>query len=481
MSRRIFLDISAFLATAICVFSAPLAAQEARQSLSSSAGRSRPIDEISVGTTQEVFLDRTRQDASGGVSDYTRFSGRLKIRPSEKSVRGALEVAGSFAANVDRESTIEVPEAFLSWSDRVSPSGFGLTLGRKREAWSALDSTWGLGLWQPLNRFDALRPSEQGMTGAMIDYVNGPFRALVFASTIFVPEQGPPFQLQDGRFESSNPWFSSPTDRLMLFSRETRMRYRLEMPTIGSVINHPSTGAIVRWSEREDGGLFAQASVAKKPRNQLALPYQGHLALAPDSSPKGDVSIFPRVVYHSVVGLDVGRKGEALSFGVSGLAEYADNEAPPAGLTGQRLEPLFLVSPNLEFQSWPGRAWSPRVQLATLHAMGGEQTVLGPDASKDSNPFGSRTMFKQAVSLALKSRIGRMGRWKLEHGLRWIEELAEKGSVVMNDLVLSSPDDWRLGFYADFLGTRQPPEKNPGFISRFRDNDRVGAQLVYVF
>ena len=39
-----------------------------------------------------------------------------------------------------------------------------LTFGRATRDWSVLDQEWGVGLWQPLFRWDYLRPEQMGLT-----------------------------------------------------------------------------------------------------------------------------------------------------------------------------------------------------------------------------------------------------------------------------------------------------------------------------
>jgi hypothetical protein len=475
--------------------SSPSASLTGSKSLATTVpSRGRNLDEFSLSVGQEGFFDR--EDPPAGTSDYTRFSARLRTRAEERPMGGTLEVEGIFDARVEKQTMIAVPEAYLSWSYFGFGSDFDdeepgpelialpraplkLAVGRKMEAWSELDSAWNLGIWQPLNRFDGLRPSEQGLTGVFANFGTDRWELILFGSPIFIPEQGPNFELNNGRFQSGNPWFVSPHDSLILFSKETAIRYQLEMPTVGSVISHPSGGFLMRAGGIDGLGFQAQLAFAKKPRNQLSVPFSGR-HMTGEVNQESAVTIYPQIAYHNLLSVDLSQRWQNAQMGVSGLLDVADSEVAPEGTTSQKLQPLTLLSPNLQFRAMNSRVWVPWIRLSSLHSFGGEADVSG-SLQASRNPFGPRTMFRQAASLELKGRFARVNGWRIEHGLKWIEEFSEDGSVLMADLRLSSPQSWNIGFWVDLLSSRLPEDQNPGFISRFRGNDRAGAKLTYLF
>ncbi len=106
--------------------------------------------------------------------------------------------------------------------------------------------------------------------------------------------------------------------------------------------------------------------------------------------------------------------------------------------------------------------------------------MTGP-LSSGENPFGSRTMFKRAGSVEISSRLYRSTRWSMEQSVKWIEEFAERARAVMFDLSLARRGGWAVSAYADLLQSAQPEDMNPGFISRFRGNDRFGVKVRATF
>jgi hypothetical protein len=259
---------------------------------------------------------------------------------------------------------------------------------------------------------------------------------------------------------------------------ETDVRYKMEMPTIGSVINHNSAGFLIRAGSL-DQGFFGQTSYVHKPRNTVSLPFEAKLDLT-STTQYGAVSVYPQVIYHDLVGADLGYRSRLFAASVSALHEVVQQEAVPDNLNHQTLDPMTLLSPKVEFRLFPSRFWGPRLSISYLQTFGGDTAISGPlETSKDV--FGPRTIFRQAVSAAYETMLVRAGRFRLNHGLRWIEELAESGTVLMTDVRMHFSDEWRLTFAADILGSRQPLDQNQTFIARYRGNDRITGQLTYSF
>lgn len=452
------------------------------------------VDELSFSMKFESFLNRERPPA--GTPDYTQIAAHFRTESEGRVFRGTLELGGSFATAVENYSNIYAPEAFVElqtegFRDAVTSGErrARLSLGRRLETWSTLDRNWDLGLWEPLNRFDALRPIDQGLTGAFFEAGTGNVKMVVFASPIFIPEQSGSFSLQNGKFVTSNPWFVEPTDRLILFSETTQVQYDLATPSTGSVISHPSGGALIRYGQFENG-FYAQGSYAIKPRNQLATPFEGSLNLT-DTKSYAAVQIKPQVVYHQLSGAELGyalRSADGLkgvSLGLSALVDAPINEDPGPNLTYQDLDPLLMVSPRIATDFAVGRTSDMQLSLSYLSSTGGGFSMKGPFAS-DKAVFGPRVPFREAVALDGRLAVGKGQRSTFSLGGRWLEELSEKGSLLSADASLDfsmngSTQDWRVSLMGDLLGSRLPPNENVGYVSRYRGNDRWMSQLRFIF
>lgn len=484
-SQPCFWLVAMLLAASAVSFGGPSAHAQTASSRASipRIDRHQWKSEFNLGVGHESLVSG-HSDVGAQIHDERLFFDFSLKSPQQDRIRFVTN--GTFGAPLTRdgqtqgrEYLFEVPELFSQWVDAPGSSTHTFfTLGRKLETWSDLDSDWSLGVWQPLNRFDAARPTEQGLVGAFAGHQGNGFRALLFASPFFIPEQGPAFELVDGRFLAKNPWFAPPTDRLIVLNRENEIRYQLEVPSTDSVVNHAAVGGLLRFGEGpEKKGPSIQLAYAHKPRNQLSLPYDGYVDMK-----QAYVNVSPRVVYHDVFAFDSFYNFQNWRFGFSVLSEVPSEEGQVSpNLTGQVLGPMVFVSPSIEVRVFQSRYWGPNLKLAWLDSYEDGTKMVGPLAGGDENPFGARTMFRSAFKFEVSSLLYRNFNWSVDQSLKWIEEVAEEGRLVMFDLGVSVKEAWRMGLYADLLQSRQPNDVNPGFISRFRGNDRIGARFSFKF
>lgn len=436
------------------------------------------FDELTFTVGQENYLSQNA--IKSGTSSYTQISSRLRARTESRPLSGTLDLGGSFATDVENYSNIELPEAYLNWEqENVEVTRARIVVGRKLEMWSSLDSEWDLGLIQPLNKFDGLRVNEQGLTGAFVGWGRGGFDVVGYVSSIYIPEQGAPFELQNGTFSSNSPWFTAPPETLVLFDKNAKVNYKLQTPSIGSIINHPSAGFFMRLKDPTGPGMFAQVSFLRKPRNSLALPFDGKLRLE-NTTNYGDVNVYPEVTYHSIGAVDMGYRSNAFSFVLAAMRDLPDSPEMRDELTFQRLEPATLAGPSMEVRTFPSSAYGPRVKMSYLRTWGGESSTIGEFAS-NGNVFGPSLPYRTAASLSERSLLMRWKKYSLDQSIRWVEELEELGTILSADINLKIGDAWRVTATGDFFGSRQETSKTDTFIARFRGNDRFAAKLTYIF
>lgn len=437
----------------------------------------RSSPQIEVGYRHSGYLMSAQE--LNGVTQFSEASANLVAQGRSGDVVGFMDLSGFFSTNIENYNMLIVPEAYLKWVPfGLSESRSGVVVGRKFERWSLLDSQWQLGLWQPLARWDYLRPVEQGLTGTFLDFQShgGGFRVLLFGSSIFLPEQNPPYQLQNGKFSSPNPYFSEPPNTLVLFKEKTDVQYELRTPEAGNVISQVSLGGLVRVGDPDDEA-WLQAAYIYKPRNQISLPFEAQLRHDQQSA---QVIVVPHVEYHHLASVDVGYTGRWLQPSFSILREIPVDSVHEKELNYQKLRPLTLWSPSLQVRTG-GKYWAPILTVAYLDSRDDGSESHGPLVGSSSSVFGSRVNFQQAVSGKAQMRFYQTSTKVLDFSTQFIHELKEKGSILLADLRFQFATSWQLFSGIEVLGSNQPNDESSTTIAKFRRNDRMFGGLSYVF
>ncbi len=447
---------------------------------------------LSLGASHEAYF--AGQESLYGPRSHQLVSGRYSGEASGSWIAARLDVGGIHGTSVARYSSVFAPEAYLRFrQDAIPWLPREITLGRMKEAWSRLDEDWQLGLVQPLFRFDYLRPEQQGLTGAFLTWKSDRARFVLFASGVYIPEQGPPFHISDGEISSASPWFTEPTNELILFQQPTDIRYRVAIPEVADIVSRGTVGGLFvlgggptdansadPGSAPWNSGPWSSGGYLFKPRNSLMLPFTAPLVLGP-STQFAEVTIDPRVERHHIAMFDIGYRSGLQAAFISALAEFPQNPPVQAGVTRQRLEPQVLVSPGFETRLFRRRSWGPSARIAYLHQDGGETPEEGPFATGRGTIFGPRLSWTRAASLVLKSNFLSTAESSLDVSVRWIEDFRQRGTWLMTEVLYAPALGWTVSLSADILGSAAPVDDQQGLINRFRGNDRVSGGVRYAF
>lgn len=448
------------------------------------------------GKSAENYLDLNfRQNRYlGGVqnasqtSNYTFLSGDLNLEAQTPGFNYKLNPMAQGAFEAQDEFYFGVPEAYIE-PRKLGPD-LGLTIGRRKRAWSKLDEEFNLGIWQPQLRWDYLAPVQQGLTGVFFDWSVGPRTKLTFfTSPLSVPDQGPQFELTNGQFESANRWFVQPQSRVQLFggtafSSEAPLYFEIDQPTEEELIMHSSFGLGARH-EFEGTPFWVALNYAYKPRNQIHLGIECQNCLnigSPNTAAEVTAVIHPKIVKHHVATLETGfeRADERGWISVTGdIPRESDfpeayEEAPlnPMVIGGVGFEHYIgaLVSKPSWLQYSYMRRWEfERPRDASLFSQ--DQV----ESSLDRYPF------KEIAALQWKILLMQKNKSRLSMRHRYNYSVPERGGW------LSSGLEWNrgvmtLGFGLDILGAEVDANSaDAGLFSRYRANDRVFGGLSYVF
>lgn len=358
-----------------------------------------------------------------------------------------------------------------------------LSVGRKVEFWSQIDSDWQLGLWQPKVAVDLLRPEDQGLAGVFYQQKTDKVNVLVFASPIFIPSMGPEIREKNGGLEAESRWYKNPSRSFPLNGTETKLVYDLDVPDLGKLVRNPGWGTRVSWGG-ETPGFWTSVNYGRKPMNALLLRYKRALVL-PETDPlTGEVTVSPEVGYHEIFGLDVGlRYGEtgklALSY-IEDRPELTLAEDPWVQQQPRQLRSYGLHASQL-FQT--PMAQNP-LKVSLMYMRVKTDAVLDYDSQgrDQGSLFEERTQFTQAAQMKFESQGVLYGK-KYDSSLKYLRELDQKGSLWGAELKVYPTRDVGLFVGADILGV-DDTEADPTdgrFLNQFRANDRVYGGLNYVF
>lgn len=429
-----------------------------------------PSASLELNLNQSEYFSRPELagDTKMGLAAGGGFEG--------KAWQGYALASGLFTLDQSEAPYVMVPEAYLSRS--IEDSGWQLSLGRKRESWSALDDLWKLGIWQPMARWDYLRPVPQGLTGLFVGHREKGFQAEFLISPFFLPDQGPSFSLNNGRFASNNPWFSPPPQELLLMGQVTAINYRLTAPSFGSVVNHPGVAGKVVLGDL-DNGLWARAALGVLPVNQFHLSIESYGSVSLTQFTNQAVAVLhPLVINHQVATLESGFSQDDSKFW--GSLTYDAPNAPnvPDGWIQSDLFPTLFAGFGLK-QKLPifgikrsemGLSYLKRWQ---------KESILTNDMTAELNSSLDRFPLKDAISWDWTVQLFNVASRTVKVGLKYLYSLPEQGSLLSGDLALMTSQNWQWELSFDLLGTSG--SGGDGLISRYRTNDRVSGGVRYVF
>ncbi|MBL7714041.1 MAG: hypothetical protein JNL01_01150 [Bdellovibrionales bacterium] len=414
---------------------------------------------LKTGRVQSVFF--------GSGSDQGKWKTGIDYT---YSVQGIVSTQGQF-----REASFwwEAPEMAVGYK--------GFWLGRKTQTWSMTDDFWGMGLWQPRNRWDYLQVSPVGLMGAFAEIQTEDrfFSMTAYFSPIYVPERGPTVALREGLFYPSNPWPGSPPASIPLSSRDAAIVYQIQMPPLHQLLLNP--GGALQMKVQSSTGFWSSLSYAYKPINQVQLGYEGILNLATYNA---DASIYPRVAYHHLATLEAGLRRNQISIWSTLTAEKPMDQKTPSWLTTPKLVPstLFSSTARVPLSGSVGRKSA--IEVSYLKRFGDRGGDIGPWATPGQSVFEPRFLFQNAVALGYRGYVPGFSENRVSSQIRWVESLSQPGSLLSAELAFRPTErfTWTLG--TDLMGassgsTDPSQALAEDFMKRYQAYDRVYGGISY--
>jgi hypothetical protein len=448
--------------------------------------------EILPQTSQQKFRAQVKTEAtkySSGVSDE-KLNQSLMMgvqfrwqRANPESTDAVVDFMAEHYVDWN-QSQYSVKEIYgsrnfselLMSGDRASGS-----IGRKVEFWSKADEQWSLGLWQPLQVFDGLRPEEQGLTGLFWKHQSGNFELLAYSSPIFIPTMEPEVKNENGTLSSNSRWFRSPSQRFQINNRERSIVYSVNTPDIASLIAQPGGGARVLYN-KDQLGFWGAIGAAYKPMNKLLLKYDKRLITDGVNQDTGNARLFPEVGYHNLLSVDAGYRWENISLAASVLADRPKDIKPES-------DSLFIVqraSPS-QVYSWTVNAQVSNLNrtnlfLSYLRVDGGDLEDYDAQGNYQGAIFSNRYQYSHAATVGGDIETSLLGK-KLITKIKYLREFDQRASLWSGEMNVFLEQN--LSAYAgfDILGgdRREADQSATGFLNEFKANDRAFAGVNYVF
>lgn len=295
-----------------------------------------------------------------------------------------INLTAQYAVGNSVLSFLNVREIY--YNDKVNEHSV-LYAGRKLLNWSSLDTIWNLGVFQPQFKWNPLLPENQGLTGLFWNSNYSGLGLTLFASPLYIPDQGASYELKEGQFQSVNPWFSAPPQNVKFQGQLLPIDYEILKPETNSVIFQTQYGAQLRLGE--GAGYFANFAGIYKPANQMALGYKGVLVTT-----RVRVDVKPKLYFENAYSADFGLRGD---WGIAQLSLLCSKPVNPefeSGYNSPEFEQSLSWGPQIFYKLKPFDFF-----VGYLDTSGGEIKDVGPDASPDRQSLSQRFLFKQALQV----------------------------------------------------------------------------------
>lgn len=339
-----------------------------------------------------------------------------------------------------------------------------LHIGRRLKTWSAGDEKWNLGSYQPQFRWNPLDVESQGLVGVFYEKTFGHWNLGLFGTPFFIPDQGPAYEVKDGQFVSSNPYFTPPPQNIIFQNVVLPIDYNLMEPEIAEVVEQAGFGLMFGY---EFDGLKATLAGTYKPSNQFALGYKGILV-----TNRVRVDVEPKTYYEKLTSFDLAKHWQKLYVGASAL--YNDPETPDfsANYNSPVIKANTTVMPYIGYKTEPIA-----FELAGLFIEGGEVTEIGPDANPDRQPLTQKYLYQSAyqVSLAYDSEVN--GWLKLISSLQWREAEKNLLKTLKWQNIFDIKGPWKITLDLFLVETSDEATT----VSNYRNLDQVWVGASYDF
>lgn len=436
---------------------------------------------LSVGLTQSQYVTDAAYQSQSNTYSTVFPSFRAESFYLNNFLKTKADVRAIIPLSSEDDFNFYFPEFYAQVGDLKSTETDSprmvVTFGRRRHEWSRLDSDWGIGLWQPLFRWDYVRPQQMGLTGLFVETHRRNLNFMAFVSGLHLPDQQSNFKIVNGELVSANRWFRPPVSRLQINKGDRDIIYDVEKPEVSEVVFNPSVGFSVRTGD-PTYGPWTSFSVADKPANQfhIAIQTEGINNLATGVI---EPIIHPSLIRHRLATAETGFQGERASFYLSATAErFSDPKLPEKWeQTPLRDANYYGVGLSRDTHFFRTRAliysgFVYRDETATT-----DDGLISAQLSSSTQKMG----FERLWSIGARYPVYPQRHLKWSSEVKYTYSFSDRGEWLMGQLGYSPEVNWKLYVGFDIFGAPDEFDGVQSFISKYRDNDRIEGGFSHVF
>lgn len=415
--------------------------------------------------------------ADGKLNQSFLLAADLKAQYNNETTQSVVDFSAERFVDW-QHSQFSVKEIY--WSRQRNDGRTENSIGRKLEYWSVADNEWFLGLWQPKQAFDGLRPQPQGLTGIFVKHQEGDVEMLGLVSPMFIPTMEPEIKNDNGNLSAESRWFRSPSSTFNIFDKQRRIVYSVKVPNLAELVVRPGIGARVKVGKNL--GAWGSFAASYKPINKLLLKYEKKLVTDGQNDDTGNAPLYPVVAYHNLVSADLGYNLELYQFSFSYLEDRPVDikQASDDPYIIQRPTPSktysWLATANLDY-STPSK-----LSLGYLRIDGGDIGDFNAQGNYEGAVFSNRFQFSHAVQVKgeiktfLKNKV-------LVSKVKYLRDFDQRGILWGGEFNYFPQQNLVLILGGDVLGgdKNDADSQATGFLNEFRANDRGYAGVGYVF
>ena len=233
------------------------------------------------------------------LSNYTLIKGDYALDFVKESFYFNSHVQVEYSLDKSDFFYYNIPELYFDYRYKLNKALYSIesikvSLGRKAEDWSIGDTYWNLGLWNSLNRWNPLHPSNNGLIGSFFTFTSKQWESLFFIGAFYLPDQDIQVIQEGGRLYSRSRWFSMLSSQVNPFGID--IIYSIDRPFIFNILFQQSfLFSFKTWSETQGFFYWIKWSFGDKPVNHLFHVSNINNSLQVEEKEDGEISAKPKL------------------------------------------------------------------------------------------------------------------------------------------------------------------------------------------